>query len=88
MTAAVPDLTLIGSLRVSTEGSRRTVGRFNVLINDNANVFRRHFGDNLFPGSLNVDVPEPTSLQRDLDAGKPVPAFVNVVDEGKSQRII
>src|ERR1700733_10993260 len=31
MTAAVPDLTLIGSLRVSTEGSRRTVGRFNVL---------------------------------------------------------
>jgi CTP-dependent riboflavin kinase len=43
---------------------------------DNAAVFRRYFGVDLFPGSLNVDVPEPVSLQRDLDAGSPPPAFV------------
>jgi CTP-dependent riboflavin kinase len=76
MTAPVPDLILLGSLRLSTEGARRTAGRFNELINDNADVFRRYFGVNLFPGSLNVDVPQPATLQRDLDAGKPLPAFV------------
>src|SRR5437588_12226575 len=43
----------------------RTVGRFNELITDNRAVF---FGVDLFPGS-----PEPASLQRDLDAGRPPP---------------
>jgi CTP-dependent riboflavin kinase len=76
MTAAAPDLILSGTVRLSTASVRRTAGRFNELITDNQEVFRRYFGVSLFPGSLNVDVPEPASLQRDLDAGKPPPAFV------------
>jgi CTP-dependent riboflavin kinase len=76
MTAAAPVLILQGSIRLSTEGVPRTAGRFNELINDNADVFRRYFGVNLFPGSLNIDVPGPASLQRDLDAGKLLPALV------------
>jgi hypothetical protein len=76
MSAPTPILVLSGTLRLSTSDAKRTVGRFNQLITDNAAVFRRHFGVDLFPGSLNVDVPEPASLQRDLDAGNPPPAFV------------
>jgi CTP-dependent riboflavin kinase len=52
------------------------VGRFSELITDNSAVFGRYFGIDLFPGSLNVDVPAPASLQRDLDTGKPPPVFV------------
>lgn len=66
---------LLGTLRLSTADSRRTAGHFNVLIADNRAVFRRYFGVDLFPGSLNVDVPGPESLQRDLDAGQPPPSF-------------
>lgn len=76
MTTAAPILVLSGTLRLSTGDERRTAGRFNELITDNKTMFRRHFGVDLFPGSLNVDVAEPASLQRDLDAGNPPPAFV------------
>jgi CTP-dependent riboflavin kinase len=71
-----PILSLAGTFRLSTPDAKRTVGRFNKLIPDNCVVFRHHFGVDLFPGSLNIDVPAPASLQRDLDAGRPPPAFV------------
>ena len=61
---------------MSTSDAKRTVGRFNELITDNSAIFRRYFSVDLFPGSLNIDVPAPASLQRDLDAGMPPPAFV------------
>lgn len=76
MNETKPILSLAGTLRLSTPDAKRTVGRFNELITDNRAVFRRHFGVDLFPGSLNVDVPAPASLQRDLDAGRPPPTFV------------
>ena len=76
MSAPMPILVLSGTLRLSTRGAKRTVGRFNKLITDNAAVFRHYFGVDLFPGSLNVDVREPASLQYELDAGNPPPAFV------------
>ncbi len=69
-------LSLAGTLRLSTPDAKRTVGRFNELITDNSAVFRRYFGVDLFPGSLNIDVPVPASLHRDLDAGRPPRAFV------------
>ena len=71
-----PTLSLAGTLRLSTPGEKRTGGRFNELITDNSAVFRRYFGADLFPGSLNIDVPAPDSLQSDLDAGRPSPDFV------------
>ena len=64
-------LTLLGTLRLSDFGGHRTAGMF-----DNRAVFRHYFGVDLFAGSLNVDVPRPPSLQMDLDAGVPPPAFV------------
>ncbi len=69
-------LSLNGTLRFSTKNAKHTCGRFNELITENSNVFKRYFGVDLFPGSLNVDVPQPTSLQQDLDAAKPEPAIV------------
>ena len=76
MTGPKPILRLSGTLRLSTPDVKRTAGRFNELITDNRAVFRRYFGVDLFPGSLNVDVPQPPTLQHDLDAGKPPPSFV------------
>ena len=76
MNVSTPILVLSGTLRLSTNDAKRTVGLFNKLIADNAAVFKRYFNVDLFPGSLNVDVPKPASLQRDLDAGSPPPAFV------------
>jgi CTP-dependent riboflavin kinase len=76
MKSPIPILVLFGTLRLSVPGAKRTAGRFNELVTDNAAVFRRYFGVDLFPGSLNVDVPEPASLQHDLDAGNPPPAFI------------
>jgi CTP-dependent riboflavin kinase len=69
-------MTLSGTLRLSDETGRRTVGKFKELIIDNAETFRRHFQVDLFAGSLNVDVPYPPSLQADLDAGRPSPTIV------------
>ena len=69
-------MVLSGSLRLSDNHARRTRGRFNVLINDNVTVFKRYFGADLFPGSLNVDVPKPSSLQSNLDAGQPTPSII------------
>lgn len=67
---------LNGTLRLSDPGVKRTNGNFNKLIRENAAVFRRYFGVDLFHGSLNVDVLQPPSLQADLDGGRPSPAFV------------
>ena len=49
---------------------------FSRLINENAEVFRRYFGAALFAGSLNIDVPDPPTLQAQLDRGMPTPSFV------------
>jgi CTP-dependent riboflavin kinase len=54
---------------------------FSRLINDNRAVFRRYFGVELFAGSLNIDVPNPPSLQMDLDAGTPPASFVIPANE-------
>lgn len=70
------ELELNGTLRLSDETGKRTAGRFSRLINENAAVFEYYFGVNLFPGSLNIDVPYPPSLQQDLDAGRPTPCIV------------
>jgi Histidine kinase-, DNA gyrase B-, and HSP90-like ATPase len=59
-------------------GEKRTVGRFNELITDNRAVFRYYFGVDLFPGS-----PEPASLQRDVDAGRPPQLRVRKVADGR-----
>jgi CTP-dependent riboflavin kinase len=67
---------LTGTLRLSDESGRRTAGRFSQLVNDNAAVFASYFGIDLFPGSLSVDIPSPTTPQSDLDAGIPAPSFV------------
>lgn len=67
---------LQGTLRLSDHTVKRTVGKFSNLINDNVGVFRRYFGVDLFPGSLNVDVPSPPTLQHDLDNGSPAPSII------------
>ncbi len=70
-------LILSGALRLSEPGGqRKTAGQFSKLINENASVFLRYFRTALFPGSLNVDVPEPQDLQQQLDNGRPRPSFV------------
>src|ERR1700730_16867043 len=51
-----------GALRLC-DTEKRTVEHFNILISDNAEVFRRYFGVEIFPGSLNVDIADPPSLQ-------------------------
>ncbi len=77
MITQVSAMILSGTLRLSTgETQRRTAGCFNKLITDNETVFRAYFGVDLFPGSLNVDVPVPNSLQQDLDAGNPLPSLI------------
>ena len=70
------ELDLNGTLRLFDETGKRTAGCFSRLINENAAVFEHYFGVKLFPGSLNIDVPYPSSLQRDLDAGRPSPCIV------------
>lgn len=71
-----PAMTLSGTLRLSDSPKHCTAGMFSNLINDNAEVFKRYFGVALFPGSLNVDVPLPLSLQADLDAGNPAASLI------------
>jgi len=53
-----------------------TVGRFNILINENKEIFRKYFGVFLFPGSLNIKIDRPENLQQELDKGNPQPNFV------------
>jgi len=69
-------MTLHGTLVLSDPFAQRTVGMFNTLIEENAPVFRRHFGVDLFPGSLNVNIPPPGELAQRLDAGEPPPSIV------------
>jgi len=52
-------LTLQGTIRLSDSSAIRTAGKFSALILDNAHMFRRYFGTDLLPCSLNVDVPHP-----------------------------
>jgi CTP-dependent riboflavin kinase len=67
---------LSGKLRLSDGSGKRTAGGFSKLIIDNRAVFQTFFGTDLFPGSLNVDVPTPVTLQADLDSGKYTPSIV------------
>jgi CTP-dependent riboflavin kinase len=69
-------MVLSGTVRLSEDGKRRTAGQFSNLILDNAEIFRRYFGFELFPGSLNVDIPDPSSLQAELDSRRPAPSIV------------
>ncbi len=64
-------VTLDGKLNL-----KNTAGKFNQLINDNKEVFRRYFETNLFPGSLNVKVETPSDIQQNLDRGVFKPQFV------------
>ncbi len=43
---------------------------------ENSDVFRKYFGEDLFPGSLNVDILSHSTLQHDLDANNYERAFV------------
>lgn len=54
----------------------RTCGKFSEFVKDNAAVFRRYFGADLFPGSLNIDTGPTRALQEQLDRGNPRPSFV------------
>lgn len=63
-------------LRSEPGKPKKTVGKFSGFITKNADVFRKHFGVDLFPGSLNVYVPDPQSLQNDLDQRVCRPAFI------------
>ncbi len=67
---------LSGTIRQSEPGHPRTGGRFSKLIEDNGATFRKYFGVDLFAGSLNIDMPDPGTLQVDLDSGRYLPAFV------------
>lgn len=67
---------LAGTARFTDAQNKRTAGNFSKLINENAATFRKHFETDLFAGSLNIDVPQPATLQQDLDGGKYDPAFV------------
>ena len=69
-------LELTGTVRRSEAGgARRTVGGFGRLVTENQEAFRAHFGCNIFPGSLNIDVPHPETLQAELDKGTYRPAI-------------
>jgi CTP-dependent riboflavin kinase len=69
-------LTLSGTLELSDPKSKRTMGGFAQFVTANDATLQQFFGFKLFPGSLNVNVPNPPSLQQDLDAGRPAPLFV------------
>jgi CTP-dependent riboflavin kinase len=70
-------LQIRGRLRISEPDTpSKTVGRFGGFVRENAVVLRNHFNHDLFHGSLNVDVVEPSNLHADLDAGQPPPTFV------------
>jgi CTP-dependent riboflavin kinase len=74
-------MTLNGKLRLSDKTGKRTVGDFSKWMKVNAKILRRYFGADLFEGSLNIDVSDPPSLQRNLDTGVPPPTFVIPVGE-------
>ena len=66
-----------GRVRRSKSGEQgRTVGRFNDLMRENAETFKRHVGTELFPGSLNVDILDAPAIHADLDGGRFESAFV------------
>lgn len=69
-------MTLSGTVRLSDDFQRRTVGRFRTFMEANSTVFRRYFGVELFSGSLNVNVIDRPLIHADLDAGSPIPSFV------------
>jgi CTP-dependent riboflavin kinase len=74
-------MTLRGTLELSDPKTKRTLGGFAQFVTANESKLRQFFGFPLFPGSLNVHVPDPPSLQQDLDAGRPTPLFVISRDE-------
>lgn len=68
-------LVLAGTLCISDATGKRTHGGFARGVETNRPVFDQHFGAPIFAGSLNVLVPEPRSLQADLDNRHPLPSF-------------
>lgn len=66
-------LTLNGTLRLHNDLNQEGFGRW---AKTNEAVLRDACGVDLFAGSLNVEVLCPLMLQRELDAGRPPPAFV------------
>jgi hypothetical protein len=76
MEPVTPMMVLLGTLRLSDEESRQAAGEFDELFRDNAQVFKSHFGVELFPDALTVDIPTPSSLQADLDAGILAPSII------------
>jgi CTP-dependent riboflavin kinase len=72
-----PALLLAGTFRIShPTGPRVTCGGFSKLINDNAEVFLEYFGVSLFPGSLNITLPNPRQILDEFDRCAPNPAIV------------
>lgn len=69
-------MTLHGTLELADPKTKRTAGGFAQFVTANEATLRQFFGFALFPGSLNVLVTDPPSLQQDLDAGRPAPLFV------------
>ncbi len=67
---------LSGTLHLSTAEVKRTCGLFNQFVTANEETFRKYFGADLHPGSLNILVSEPQTLQQDLDNCKPPPSIV------------
>jgi CTP-dependent riboflavin kinase len=53
-----------------------TAGKFNILINENKEVFKKYFGIYLYPGSLNIKILEPENLAQILDQQILKPSFV------------
>jgi CTP-dependent riboflavin kinase len=74
-------MTLHGTLELSDPKAKRTIGGFAQFVTANQPTLQRYFGHQLFPGSLNVLVRDPPSLQQDLDAGEPSPLFVIPKDQ-------
>jgi CTP-dependent riboflavin kinase len=71
-----PAMTLRGALELSDPKTKKTMNTFAQFVTANDATLSQYFGFQLFPGSLNVRVAEPPSLQQDLDAGQPSPLFV------------
>lgn len=69
-------MTLHGTLELSDSEKKGIMSDFAHFVTANEPTLLQYFGHKLFPGSLNVYVPNPPSLQQELDAGTPAPLFV------------
>jgi CTP-dependent riboflavin kinase len=67
---------LYGTLNLSDANVSRNSQRFAPWMTANSRVLSQYFGVELFPGSLNVLIREPSTLQTDLDSKKPPPTII------------